>query len=154
MELKRSTVSLASLSRTIARQRSRMRFLTDGDATTRFFRIQASHRNRKNYVPTFQHEGCTFSTDEAKFESIFSYYNEILGESVHSATSRRPEATSIADATSLQLQDQDACFSADEIRMIVNDLPGDRAPGLAGYNDRPVLQGGLEGDQTGHNQCL
>jgi hypothetical protein len=37
--LKLRTLGLASLSRTIARQRSRVAFLAEGDANTRFFHL-------------------------------------------------------------------------------------------------------------------
>jgi hypothetical protein len=43
-ELKAATVELSLLARTIARQKSRCRFLKDGDANTRFFNLQACHR--------------------------------------------------------------------------------------------------------------
>ena len=45
--LKVRILGLASLSRTIARQRSRMLFLGEGDANTKFFNLMACHRKRK-----------------------------------------------------------------------------------------------------------
>jgi hypothetical protein len=45
--LKLRTLGLASLARTIARQRSRISFLAEGDASTRFFHLQTCHRARK-----------------------------------------------------------------------------------------------------------
>jgi len=44
--LKPRVLGLASLARTIARQRSRMLFLAEGDANTRFYHLQACHRGR------------------------------------------------------------------------------------------------------------
>lgn len=63
-DLKRTSLGLASLSRTIARQTSQMRFLDEGDANTRFFHLQVCHRNRKNRIPTIQHEGQTFTEEQ------------------------------------------------------------------------------------------
>lgn len=63
--LKMISLGLASLARTIARQRSRIRHLEEGDANTRFFHLQA--------------DGVWFSADGAKSEVIYSYFNEILG---------------------------------------------------------------------------
>lgn len=43
-ELKVKCLGLASLNRTIARQRSKILFLAEGDANTKFFHLQACHR--------------------------------------------------------------------------------------------------------------
>lgn len=42
--LKLRTLGLASLARTIARQRSKLLFPAEGDANTKFFHLQACHR--------------------------------------------------------------------------------------------------------------
>jgi hypothetical protein len=47
--LKHTILGLASLCRTMARQRAKTRHLREGDASTRFFHLQACHRRRKNY---------------------------------------------------------------------------------------------------------
>lgn len=78
-DLKRKSLGLASLARTITWQRARIRYLEDGDANTKFFHLQACHRSRKNYIPSLKHEGTWFSAEEAKADLIFSYYNGILG---------------------------------------------------------------------------
>ena len=65
-ELKGRCLGLASLTRTIARHRSRIRFLGEGDANTKFFHLQACHRSRKNFIAAVQHEGSWFSAEEAK----------------------------------------------------------------------------------------
>jgi len=44
--LKVRVLGLASLARTISRQRSRALYLAEGDANTRFFHLQACHRRR------------------------------------------------------------------------------------------------------------
>jgi hypothetical protein len=55
--LKLRTLGLASLARTIARQRSRISFLAEGDASTRFFHLQACHRARKNRIEALRCTG-------------------------------------------------------------------------------------------------
>ncbi|XP_073367722.1 uncharacterized protein [Aegilops tauschii subsp. strangulata] len=48
--LKMTVLGLASLERTIARQRSRIRWLGAGDANTRLFQAVANGRRTKNYI--------------------------------------------------------------------------------------------------------
>jgi hypothetical protein len=78
-QLKLISLGLASLARTIVWQRSRLRFLEEGDSNTKFFHLQACHKNHKNHIPSILHEGSWFSANEAKSELIYSYYNGILG---------------------------------------------------------------------------
>ena len=49
-ELKRLCLKLASLERTVARLRSRVRYLKEGDANTSFFHKQAAFWKRKNFI--------------------------------------------------------------------------------------------------------
>jgi hypothetical protein len=44
------SLGLASLQRTMVRQRARISYLAEGDANTRFFHLQACHRSRKNHI--------------------------------------------------------------------------------------------------------
>jgi hypothetical protein len=67
------SLGLASMARTIARHRSQIRFLEEGDANTKFFHLQACHRGRKNYIAVVQLNGVWFSVDEAKYDLIFDY---------------------------------------------------------------------------------
>jgi hypothetical protein len=48
------TLGLASLAKTIARQRARFTFLSEGNASTKFFHLQACHRQRKNDIVQLQ----------------------------------------------------------------------------------------------------
>jgi hypothetical protein len=48
--LKKKLLGLASLERTLARQRSRLLWLREGDTCTHFFHTHASHRRRKNFI--------------------------------------------------------------------------------------------------------
>jgi len=49
--LKKHSLALSSLLRTISRLRSRMNWLKDGDANTRLFHQHARYRKKKNFIP-------------------------------------------------------------------------------------------------------
>jgi len=129
-QLKLISLGLASLARSIERQRSRIRFLKEGDAYTKFFHLQACHRSRKNIIPTFEHQGTWVSEKRAKSDAIFQYFNDILGKPF-----QRQHFIVLHDLLpQVDLSGIDNCFSEQEVWEAVKDLPGDRAPGPDGFN--------------------
>lgn len=120
-DLKRHSLGLAYMARTIARQRSRIRFLSEGDAKTKFFHLQVCHRNRKNIIPVVQHDGQWFSGEEAKADLVFEYYNGILERPF-----RHDHSLHLGSLLpQLDLSGMDACFSEEEIWQTVRELPSD-----------------------------
>jgi hypothetical protein len=105
--LKLQSLGLASVARTIAHQRSRIRFLEEGDANTKFFHLYACHKNRKNHIPSIQHDGAWFSADEAMSNLIFEYFNGILGKPL-----QRLHSIKLQDLLpQLDMSGLDACFT-------------------------------------------
>jgi hypothetical protein len=77
--LKHVVLGLSSLERTMARQRSRLRWLKDGDANTKLFHAVANGRRTKNFIPAIRHNDVLIS-DQNRKEDIFSdYYMGLLG---------------------------------------------------------------------------
>ncbi|KAM0913734.1 hypothetical protein ACQ4PT_011963 [Festuca glaucescens] len=77
--LKKRVLGLASLERTIARQRARVMGLRDVDATAQFFRIQASKRRRRNHVAVLR-SGTSVAFDQADKEALATaFYVDLLG---------------------------------------------------------------------------
>lgn len=110
-ELKGHSLGLASMARTIARHRSRIRYLEEGDANTKFFHLQACHRSRKSQILSLHHDGHWFTYDKAKEGVIFEYYKNILGTPF-----QRIHSLHLQDLLpSVDLTGIDACFSEDEI---------------------------------------
>jgi hypothetical protein len=58
-ELKRKSLMLSSLQCTIARQESRILWLSDIDAPTRFFHLHANARRRRKCIRSLEHDGQT-----------------------------------------------------------------------------------------------
>lgn len=69
-EFKATVLGLASLFRSMARQRAWTRHLREGDACTKYFHLQACHRRQ-------------FTEEEAKADIVFSHYNGLLGTAFH-----------------------------------------------------------------------
>lgn len=124
--LKMRVLGLASLSRTIARQKSRVLFLEEGDANTRFYHLQACHRRRVNRVDSLQVAGSVIVQDEAMAQALYEYYNTVLGTNFE--RSRRTDLHAIGvlvqDLSALEHQ-----FTEDEVWSIIRELPNDKAPG-------------------------
>ena len=132
-DLKEATLGLSSLSKTITRQRSRHRYLKDGDVNTKFFHLKACHRKQKNYIPMLVHEGHTFTYEEATSEAVFDYYNALLG--THFRRSHRIDLERLS-LPRLDLQALAKPFSEADVTRIILESPPDRAPSSDRFTDR------------------
>jgi hypothetical protein len=124
------SLSLASLARTMARQRSRLLFLAEGDANTRFFNLQACHRKRKSRIDSLLVEGAQIVTDDAMAQALFEQYNLILGSNFVRTRRTNLEVIGILVA---DLSELETMFTEEEVRAVVMDLPADKAPGPDGF---------------------
>jgi hypothetical protein len=77
--LKVKVLGLASLLRTIQRQRSRITFLREGDANTKFFHLQACHRRRQNTIHSLSVQGVQLVADDAMADALYNHYVALLG---------------------------------------------------------------------------
>jgi hypothetical protein len=130
-ELKANVLGLASLARTMARQRAPTCHLREGDACTKYFHFQACHHRWKNYLFAITHNDQTFSEEDAKAGIVYSYYNDLLGKAFS-----RLHYIDLGQLALpwLDLSDQITPFTAEEVAMIVQETPADRAPGPDGFS--------------------
>jgi hypothetical protein len=77
--LKLTVLGLASLERTIARQRSRIRWLKDGDANTKLFHMVANGRRTKNYIPSVRVEEEVITDQDRIVQEFTRAYTGLLG---------------------------------------------------------------------------
>src|SRR6185437_12898671 len=127
-------LALSSLQRTIARSRSRIGWLKDGDANTALFHSQARHRKRKNFIAKLNTaEGTILTNHEEKEQNIFEFYTNLLGKSVD-----RDETVNLSELNmpSIALNDLEAPFSEEEVWKTVRSLPSDKAPGPDGFTGK------------------
>lgn len=69
---------LASLLRTVARVRTRINWLQDGDANTRLFHMHARHRKRKNFIASLREGDQILASHEEKAAAIFDFYSNLI----------------------------------------------------------------------------
>jgi hypothetical protein len=129
-ELKRKYLGLCSLQRTIARQRSRINWLREGEANTKYFHIHTSHRRRKNYIPQITHND-TILVEQTQIEDAFAEHYEQL-------FSTPPDRDFSIDLDAIwvprhNLTLLDTEFTEEEVWAAVKDTPGDRSPGPDGF---------------------
>lgn len=80
--LKKHTLALSSLLRTVARIRSRIGWLKDGDANTRLFHMHARHRKRKNFIAKLEYEDRVLTGHDDKAAAILDFYSNLIGTEV------------------------------------------------------------------------
>ena len=79
-ELKKLCLSLASFERTMARLRSRVSYLREGDANTSFFHKQAAFRKQKNYIAKLKDGDRVVTSQEYKQEAMYNFYDNLIGK--------------------------------------------------------------------------
>jgi hypothetical protein len=128
--LKHAVLGLASLERTIARQRSRIRWLQDGDANTKLFHAIANGRKNKNFIPSIRVGDEIITDQDRKVEVFTEAYTELLGKIQNRDHGINLDALNIQVA---DLQDLEHVFTEEEIWQAVKEMTADRAPWPDGF---------------------
>jgi hypothetical protein len=131
--LKRKLLGLASLERTIARHRSQIHWLSEGDACTKFFHLYANHRRHKNFIAHLQVDGVLISDQDEKAKAVDAFYEQLLGSS--------PERGFGLDLDYLGMPSHDLSelevpFSEEEVWGVIRSQELDKAPGPDGFTGR------------------
>lgn len=128
--LKMNRLGIAAVQRSMWRQRSRIQWIKEGEANTRYFHAKASARRRKNHIHRLVVNGTVITEQKAKEQALFDHFNSMMG-----SARERPRTLNLAaiDVQAHNLADLDAPFSVDEIRAAVFELDTDKAPGPDGF---------------------
>ena len=129
--LKQRLLGLASLERTIARQRARVQGLHDGDATAQFFRIHASRRRCRNQILSLRDGDVVASEKEAKEDVATNFFANLLGTAVDREHDIDLSALGLDPCV---LDGLEAQFSETEIWAAVKAMPSNKSPGPDGYS--------------------
>lgn len=128
--LKQSYLGLASLERTMVRQRTKIRGLSEGDATTSFFLQHASYHRQKNVIRSLHVDGAVVVDHAPMAEATYHHFHNLLGQ----AACRQFSLDIYFLGASLEdLSDLDAPFSKEEVWDVVRRLRHGKAPGPNGF---------------------
>jgi len=131
--LKKHSLALSSLQRTMARVRSRIGWLKEGDANTALFHSQARHRKRKNFISKLISNDQVLTSHEEKASEIFSFYETLLGSCEQRENSINLDNLELSHHN---ISDLELPFSEEEVWNTIKHLPSDKAPGPDGYTGR------------------
>jgi hypothetical protein len=144
--LKLVVLGLASLERTIARQRSRLRWLREGDANTKLFHAVANGRRTKNYIAAVRLGDEMSTTQERKNEVFTEAFERLIGSMQTREHTVDLEALNIPVT---DLRELDAMFTEEEVWNTIREMPSDRAPGPDGFTGAfyqrawPIIKGDI-----------
>jgi hypothetical protein len=115
-ELKMKCLGLTSLGGAIAQQRSRVLFLHEGDACTRFFHLHACHGGRKSFIDQLLVVGDPLVIDEEEMtQAAFNYFDGVMGASQNRAHSLD---FGLLGLPSINTSGLDHCFSQEEVWVV------------------------------------
>jgi hypothetical protein len=117
----------------MARLRSRLNWLKEGNANTLYFHHHVRYRKRKNFIAKVKVGDQIIMQQEEKQVAAWQFYNNLLG------TAGQRDLTLNLDAfhrTSVDLSDLDQFLSEEEIWSTIKSLPPDKAPGPDGFTGR------------------
>lgn len=129
--LKIRILGLAAVERSRRCQCSRITWLREGDATTKFFHLYANARNRKKKVSCLQKEdGKTVWAHSEKEHELFSHFHSILG-----TKERRSHTMNWQELNLPKIEDNsmDVMFTEEEILAAIQQQPNSKAPGPDGF---------------------
>ena len=128
--LKMNRLGIEAIQRTQWRQRSRIQWLREGDASTRFFHAKASARRRKSFIHRIEFDGVVHTDQQGKIDAIWEYFHQLLSQTkprLHSLN------LGLLGIEPVDLSDMEAHITVDEVRAAIMDLPSDKAPGSDGF---------------------
>jgi hypothetical protein len=130
--LRQHLSNLLEWQKTYWKQRGTVKWVTCGDADTKFFHVNATIRHRQNFITSIEDStGNLVSRHEYKAQLLWEAYKMRLGTSEFSHMYfDLHNLLSIED----NLDSLEAPFQQEEIERIIQELPADKSPRPDGFN--------------------
>jgi exonuclease III len=128
--LKNKLLGIAAIDRVQWRQRSRIKWIKEGDANTKFFHLRANGRRRKNHIPALAGPSGPVHDHDAKAQILLEHFTSLLGTRGESSRDLNWESIGLPRLDLVHLEAQ---FSVDELKSAVDQLHGENAPGPDGF---------------------
>ena len=128
--LKLRILGLAAVEHARRRQASRLTWMKEGDANTRFFHLKINARRRKSHIHALQHDNHFLTTHAEKEQALHEHFSVALGSAA------APSRTILWESLDLPQVDGgglDIPFTAAEIWAAIKDSPTEKAPGPDGF---------------------
>jgi hypothetical protein len=109
----------------MARMRSRILWLKDGDANTKFFHLHAKHRKRKNFIATLVDGDDILTSHRDKAAIVDGFFSNLIGSCWEREQTVDLEALGLSQHDLAALE---APCSEREIWETIKLLPSDKAP--------------------------
>jgi hypothetical protein len=108
-------------------------WLSEGDAPTKFFHVQANARCHCKFIRSLDHDGQVLVTGDRKAAAVFEYFGNIMGTPPDRDCAIAFENL---DLPQLHLNHLYNRFTEAKVWDVIKELPPDKALGLDGFSAR------------------
>jgi hypothetical protein len=123
--LKKLSLALSSLLRTVAQIHSRIHWLRSEDANTIMFHAHAHYRQKKNFIANLKEGEQVVTSHEEKARVLWEFYSGLLGSHEERDCSLNLVALGLQEH---DLSSLDAPISEDEVLNTIKHMPNDKVP--------------------------
>lgn len=129
-KLKKRILGWAVIEKARKRQCSRITYIREGDANTKFFHLKANSRRRKNFIQRLRKDqGWAFSHQD-KQQIIQDHFSNVMADP---PAASRDFCWDALNFPTVNLASLDDPFTEQEVLAAIKQLPHDKAPGPDGY---------------------
>ena len=112
------------------RQCSRVTYIREGDANTKFFHLKANSRRRKNFIQRLRKEQGWAISHQDKQQIIQDHFSSVMADPPAASCDLNWDALCLPEVDLTSLDDP---FIEQEVLAAIKQLPHDKAPGPNGY---------------------